>query len=352
MRRKLEAVAIRFGTDGWRAIIGDDFTFANVRVCAEALARDLSATGASGRGVVVGYDTRFGSDRFAAAVAEVLAAHDVHVWLCDRASPTPAISYNVVRLSAGAGVVITASHNPASWNGFKVKSSQGGSSPPEDVARLEKQIGTVLGDEADVPRVVLDRATSDGIVEPFDPNGPYLEQLGRLVDLGPILSADLLVVTDAMYGSGGGLMPRLFAGSAVRVVEINGRANPAFPGIAQPEPVAANLGRLRSAVPEIGAAVGLALDGDADRLGVVDEAGRYMTTLEVFSLLAHHLLGHRGIRAPISCTITMSAMVDKLGALYGVPVHRTSVGFKYVGPKMLETGSILGGEESGGDSHG
>ena len=341
-------VAIRFGTDGWRAIIGDDFTFANVRVCAEALARDLSATGASGRGVVVGYDTRFGSDRFAAAVAEVLAAHDVHVWLCDRAAPTPAISYNVVRLSAGAGVVITASHNPASWNGFKVKSSQGGSSPPEDVARLEEQIVAVLADKADVPRVVLDKATSDGIVEPFDPNGPYLEQLGRLVDLGPILSADLLVVTDAMYGAGGGLMPRLFAGSAVRVVEINGRANPAFPGIAQPEPVAANLGRLTRAVPEIGAAIGLALDGDADRLGVVDEAGRYMTTLEVFSLLAHHLLGRRGIRAPICCTITMSAMVDKLGALYGVPVHRTSVGFKYVGPKMLETGSILGGEESGG----
>jgi len=341
-------VAIRFGTDGWRAVIGDDFTFANVRVCAEAMTRDLVATGASSRGIVVGYDTRFGSDRFAAAVAEVLAAHDVHVWLCDRATPTPAVSYNVVRLSAGGGVVITASHNPASWNGFKVKSAQGGSDPPEDVARLEGHIEAVLREEADVPRVPLEKARTDGVVETFDPTNPYVEQLGRLVDLGPILSADLLVVTDAMYGAGGGLMPRLFAGSAVRVVEINGRANPAFPGIGQPEPVAANLGRLMSAVPEIGAAVGLALDGDADRLGVVGENGRYLTTLEVFSLLAHHLLARRGIRAPICCTITMSAMVDKLGARYGVPVHRTSVGFKYVGPKMLETDSILGGEESGG----
>ena len=341
-------MAISFGTDGWRAIIGEDFTFANVRVCAEALARDLAATGASTRGIVVGYDTRFGSDRFAAAVAEVLAAHDVHVWLCDGAAPTPAISYNVTRLSAAGGVVITASHNPASWNGFKVKSAQGGSSPPEDVARLEEHIAAVLREEAHVPRVDIDEAAAAGIVETFDPTGPYLDQLGRLVGLEPIRSADLLLVTDAMYGAGGGLMQRLFTGTAVRVVEINGRPNPAFPGIGQPEPVGANLGRLMSAVPEIGASVGLALDGDADRLGVVDENGRYLTTLEVFSLLAHHLLARRRISAPICCTITMSAMVDKLGALYNVPVHRTSVGFKYVGPKMLETDSILGGEESGG----
>ncbi|MBM3956934.1 MAG: phosphoglucomutase/phosphomannomutase family protein, partial [Gemmatimonadetes bacterium] len=277
-------MAIRFGTDGWRAIIGEDFTFANVRVCAEALARDLSQTGAAAAGVVVGYDTRFGSDRFASATAEVLAAHNVHVWLCERAAPTPAVSHAVVRLSAGGGVVITASHNPAAWNGFKVKTAMGSSSPPEHVARLEERIAAVLKEGAEVSRLPLHAARQAGTVETFDPTGPYLEQLGRLVDRERLRSANLLVVADAMHGAGGGLVPRLFAGSRVRVVELNGRANPAFPGMDQPEPVAANLRRLMSTVPEVGAPVGLALDGDADRLGVVDENGRYLTTLEVFSL--------------------------------------------------------------------
>jgi len=336
-------VAIKFGTDGWRAIIAEDFTFANVRICAEALARELTAGG-----VVVGYDTRFASDRFAAAVAEVLAAHDIHVWLCDGATPTPAVSYNVARLSAGGGVVITASHNPASWNGFKVKSADGGSDTPESVARLERNIDAILSDGTDVHYPSLDEAKASGTVELLDATTPYLEQLSRLVPLEPIVSSDLLVMVDAMYGAGGGLAPRFLGGGSLRLVEINGRPNPAFPGIGQPEPVGANLGRLTSGVPEIGADVGLALDGDADRLGVVDENGQYLTTVEVFSLLAHHLLARKGIRGPISCTLTMTGMVDKLGAKYGVPIHRTAVGFKYVGPKMLETDSILGGEESGG----
>jgi len=341
-------VSIRFGTDGWRALIAEDFTFANVRLCAEALARDLAATGAARRGVVVGYDTRFASDRFAAAVAEVLAAHDVRVWLCDGPAPTPAVSYAVTSHSAGGGVVITASHNPAAWNGFKVKSADGGSSPPEDVARLEEQIAGVVETGAEIARTPLDEAVAGGTVETFDAITPYLEQLGRVVNLEPILAADIRVAADAMYGAGAGLMPRLFAGSSVRVAELNGRINPAFPGIGQPEPVATNLERLMTTVPEVGADVGLALDGDADRLGVVDENGRYLTTLEVFSLLTHHLLARRGVRAAVCCTITMSAMVEKLGAHFGVPVHRTEVGFKYVGPKMLETDAILGGEESGG----
>lgn len=339
-------MTIRFGTDGWRAIIAEDYTFANVRACAEALARNLA--GQETRGVVVGFDTRFASDRFAAAVAEVLAAHDFHVWLCDCATPTPAVSYNVVRLSAAGGVVITASHNPAAWNGFKVKSALGGSDPPESVTRLEQHLDMVMNESGNVPAVPLDRALEEGTVEKIDAVGPYLDRLKELVDMQGILSSRSRVVVDSMFGAAGGLMPRLFAGNEARIVEMNGRVNPAFPGMGRPEPVGSNLSRLMSTVPELGADVGLAFDGDADRLGVVDENGKYLTTLEVFSLLAHHLLGRRKIKAPVSCTITMSAMVDKLGAHYGVPVHRTAVGFKYVGPKMLKSQSVLGGEESGG----
>ncbi|MCH7906094.1 MAG: phosphoglucomutase/phosphomannomutase family protein [Chloroflexi bacterium] len=339
---------IKFGTDGWRAIIADQFTFENVRKAAQGLAGEMLASGAAKAGAVIAWDTRFASEQFAVATAEVLAGNGIRCALATRPAPTPATSFSVIDRKAGGGVMITASHNPGSYNGFKVKSDRGGSAPPEMVDRIEAQIERIESGEVEVRRVALDEAARNGLLDRFDPTGPYLEQLERIVDVGAIKKARLKIVVDSMYGSGGGLFPRLLAGGGMELQEIHGGPNPAFPGFMQPEPIEANLGALQAAVRETGADAGIAFDGDADRVGFVDETGRYISTLEGFSTLAHHLLERRGQRGALVSTITMSSMVDRLGEAYGVDTPRTAVGFKYVGPTMLECDAMIGGEESGG----
>ena len=334
--------AIRFGTDGWRARIADEFTFENVRACAQGLANFLSATGQAGAGAVVGYDTRFLSDQFAAEVAHTLALSGVPTRLSDRAAPTPACSFAVKHFGAAAGVMITASHNPAQDNGFKVKSPAGGSAPPEMVAAVEAEVQKVLvgeGRRGDAQRARVTR---------FNPAPLYLDQLRRVVDVERLRAAKLRVVVDPMHGAGAGILPRLLRGGRLEVAEINSEPNPAFPGMKQPEPVAHNLGKLMEAVVTLGADVGIALDGDADRVGIVNEQGAYFSTLEVFSLLTHHLWERRRAPGGVACTITQSSMLDRLARRYGREVERTSVGFKYVGPAMLQSKCALGGEESGG----
>lgn len=348
MTEALSVSPIKFGTDGWRAIIAEDFTFANVRACAQGLAEELKASGNAGKGVVVAYDTRFASERFADAVAEVMAANGITTHLVDRPTPTPAGSYSVTTLKAGGGAFITASHNPGSYNGFKVKTPQGNSAPPEMVSSLEKRIAGVVAKSTAVKRTRITDALTSGQVKKFDPSPAFIAQMERLVDIKRFRQARLKVVVDAMYGAGAGYLPRLLKGGNLEVIEIHGDRNPGFPGFAQPEPVESNLGWLTEAVRANGADLGLALDGDADRLGVVDETGRYLSTLEVFSLIGHHLLARRKEKGAIVCTITMSSMVERLGEKYGVDVPRTPVGFKYVGPKMLELNALMGGEESGG----
>jgi phosphomannomutase len=340
--------AIRFGTDGWRAIIAEDFTFDNVRACAQGLADEMNSSGEAGKGLVVAYDTRFASERFADAVAEVAAANGIKVHLVDRPTPTPAGSFAVTHLKAGGGGFITASHNPGSYNGFKVKTPLGNSAPPDMVSRLEKRIAGVLAGASPVKRIRIADALQSGMVTKFDPTPPFMSQMERLLDLKRFRQGRLKVVVDSMFGAGAGYLPRLLQGGNLQVVELHGERNPAFPGFAQPEPVASNLKQLAEAVRIERADLGLALDGDADRLGVIDETGRYLSTLEVFSLIAHHLLARRGDRGAIVCTITMSSMVERLGKKYGVEVLRTPVGFKFVGPKMLEANALMGGEESGG----
>ena len=334
---------IRFGTDGWRAVVGDDYTFDNVRACAAALAAHMLDTGLANDGAVVGYDTRFISDRFAAAVAEVLSDAGIATHLFDRPGPTPAGSLAITMLNAGAGAIITASHNPAEWNGFKVKSNAGGSAPPDMVESIERHLARILSGERQLPSGV-----ARGAITEFDPVGPYSQRLGELVDAAALRAAGLRVVVDAMHGAGAGVLPSVLAGGLTEVVEIRAEPNPAFPGMGQPEPVEANLSQLANAVREQGANVGLALDGDADRLGVVDENGVYMSTLEVFSLITDHLIGRKRAGGGVACTITMSSMIDRLGEKYGAPVYRTPVGFKYVGPAMVDNGCAAGGEESGG----
>ncbi len=341
-------MTIHFGTDGWRALIAEDFTFDNVRLCAQGTAAYLKRSGLAARGLVVGYDTRFASDRFAAAVAGVVAANGIPVFLCDRPAPTPVVSYNLVTLDAGGAVVITASHNPAEWNGFKFKGESGGSAPQETVDELERLIAEAAEDAYPIEQLSLPQAEARGLLQYVDAESTYLGHAASLVDLQSIRDAGLSVVVDSMFGAGAGYFDKLLSGGATRVTEINGEANPAFPGLAQPEPLAHNLGRLLALVPSAGADVGLATDGDADRLGVVDENGRFLTTLETFALLCLYHLEVLHRRGPIVRSITMTSMVDKLGERYGVPVFDTPVGFKHLGPVMIREGALLAGEESGG----
>ncbi len=337
---------IKFGTDGWRGVISEDFTFDNVRLCAQGTADMLAANGDE-RSVVVGYDTRFGSEQFAAAVAEVFAGNGLHVLLADRPSPTPAIGFNVVAQGAGSGVVITASHNPPEWNGYKFKPDYGGSASPEIVAELEGYVANAerLGQSK---AISLAEGVKSGLVEYFDPEPLYLENLGRLVDLDRIRRAGLRVVVDSMHGSGGGYLAKLVSGGTTSSVELRGERNPSFPDMAQPEPLPHNLAGLMAKVEDSNADVGLATDGDADRLGVVDESGRFVTTLEAFALLCYYQLEVLGNRGSLVRSITMTSMIDKLGKAYGVPVFDTPVGFKYLGPVMMREDALTAGEESGG----
>ncbi len=338
---------IKFGTDGWRAIIAEEFTFDNVRLCAAAVAQYLRDQGLAGRGLVVGYDTRFASEAFGAAVAQVATAAGVPTALLDRPAPTPVVSYAIVHRGAGGGVVITASHNPPQWNGFKYKPDYGGSASPEVVEALEGIIGR-LGPVGSLPRLPLEEAAKRGLLERPDPRPAYLEQVARLVDLEGIRKAGLSIVADAMYGAGAGYLPTLLSGGATRLAEIHGERNPVFPGMSQSEPVAHNLQALFQQVVERRADVGLALDGDADRLGACDEQGRFLTPLQVFALLALYLLEVRGQRGPIVKSLTSTAMLYRLGQRYQVPVLEAPVGFKYIGPLMTEHQALIGGEESGG----
>jgi phosphomannomutase len=338
---------IRFGTDGWRGVIAEEFTFENVRLCAQGTAELMKQHGWGSRGLVVGYDTRFASAEFASAVAEVTAANGIHAQLCDRAAPTPVVSYSVVSRDAGAGVVITASHNPPQWNGFKFKPDYGGSASPQVAEELERHIARAEA-SGTVARMTVAEARDKGLIELFDPRPAYLDHIANLVDLEGIRRAGLKMVVDPMFGAGAGYLVALLGGGSTEVTEIRGERNPAFPGMSQPEPLARNLGILMSTVGEGDADIGLATDGDADRLGIVDERGRFVTSLECFALLCLHQLEVLKRRGPLVRSITMTSMIDRLGEIYGVPVFDTPVGFKYLGPTMMREDALMAGEESGG----
>ena len=338
---------IRFGTDGWRAIIAEDFTFDNVRICAQGTADYVNATGVAPRGFVIGYDTRFGSRQFAEAVAEVMTANGVPTYLCDRPAPTPVVSHSLVSLTAGAGAVITASHNPGEWNGFKFKPDYGGSASNEIVAELERHIGNAER-TGGVRRMDIREAERRGLLERFDPRPDYLNHVAQFVDVEGIRNAGLNVAVDSMYGAGAGYFSDLISGGSTRVVEVRSEVNPSFPGMAQPEPIAPNLSPLMDAVEDTTADIGLATDGDADRLGVIDDDGQFMTTTETFSLLCMHLLEVLQQSGPLVKSITMSSMIDKLAEAHDVDVIETPVGFKYLGPQMMAVNALAAGEESGG----
>jgi len=337
---------IRFGTDGWRAVIAEDFTFDNVRFCTQGVCDYLGQAGLAGDGLVIGYDNRFASEDFAAAAAEVVAGNGIRAFLSPQSVPTPVVSFGVTHRKTAGAIVITASHNPARWNGFKLRVADGTSAPSEVISEVEKYVGRAFG-AGRTERLPLEEAVAKGLVEYLDLKPPFLERVASLVDLDGIRRAKLRVIVDPMYGVGAGYLKALLDGGSIEVTEINGERNPAFPGI-NPEPIAVNLQKLSAQVAEQGADVGLASDGDADRIGVIDENGVFLTQLQVFALLCLYLLETRGERGPMVKTITATSMVDRLGEIYGVPVHETSVGFRYVAPVMIAENALIGGEESGG----
>ena len=337
---------IKFGTDGWRAIIAEDFTFDNVRACAQGVANYLNQAKLAERGLVIGYDTRFASEDFAATAAEVIAGNKIKVNLCSKAAPTPVISYAVTATKSAGAIIITASHNPARWNGFKYKDSTGASSSTELAAQIEKNANEVLS-TGGVKRLPLADGLNSGLIAYLDPDPVYFKQLERLVDLEAIRHSHLKVIVDSMYGAGIGYFRELLEGGEIEVIEINGKRNPSFPGV-NPEPIAKNLTKLSSLIKEQKADVGLANDGDADRIGIVDEKGNFLNQHQVFALLVLYFLEVRGERGAIIKTLSDTVMIDRLGKQFNVPVYKTPVGFKYVAPLMIEKDALIGGEESGG----
>jgi alpha-D-glucose phosphate-specific phosphoglucomutase len=336
---------ILFGTDGWRGVIAEDYTFDNVRRAAQGFASYLLEQGRQGQWVIVGHDKRFQSENFAAAASEVLAANGLNVYLTDGATPTPVIAYAVVDKKACGAVNITASHNPATDNGFKVRDPNGGAIDPEGLT----QIQALIPDSVEtVKRTRIKDAMRDGKVVMFDASEAYTENILKLVDVQPIKDAGFTVVVDAMWGNGAGWFTRLLEGGRTKIIEIHNTRNPAFPEMKRPEPIRPNIDVGLRATVENHADVLLITDGDADRCGIGDENGEFINQLRVYALLALYLLEVRGERGPIVKTLSTTTMLNKLGQLYNVPVYETGVGFKYVAPKMMETGALIGGEESGG----
>ena len=336
---------ISFGTDGWRGVIAEDYTFDNVRRAAQGFASYLIEKGFGGKWVVVGHDKRFASENFAAAVAEVLAGNGLNVYLTDGATPTPVIAFAVVDKKACGAVNITASHNPPTDNGFKVRDPNGGAIDPEGLSRIE---ALIPDSPSEAKRVPIQDAKRDGKVVVFDASEAYIKNLHKLVNIQRIKDAGFVVMMDAMWGNGAGGFTRLLEGGKTKVIEIHNERNPSFPEMKRPEPIRPNVDVGLKATVTNKADVLLITDGDADRCGIGDENGEFIDQLRVYALLALYLLEIRGERGDIVKTLSTTTMLNKLGKIYNVPVHETGVGFKYVAPKMIETNAMIGGEESGG----
>lgn len=340
-----EPTTIVFGTDGWRARIGDEFTFDNVRRCADGVARYVADRGEQAKGVVIAFDRRFASEHFAQAAAEVLLARDIPVALAVRAVPTQMSSYEVVERGAAAGIVITASHNPWVDNGFKVKAPTGAAAGADILGVIEAQLARNGG--IAIERRPLADAEAAGLVDWFDPYDGYERFVRRTVDVDALKTADVHVLVDPMWGAGSGWLSRLLSGGRIRVTEIHQERNPYFGGV-NPEPIRPNIDEALGMLAGGGFDLGLLLDGDADRAGAADERGVFIHQLEVTGLLMYYLAEHRGWRDPVVVSVNNTSMAAHLGERYGIATFETPVGFKFIGPKMMETGAMMGAEESGG----
>jgi alpha-D-glucose phosphate-specific phosphoglucomutase len=332
---------IKFGTDGWRGVIADDYTYENVRKVACAIARYVVRAEKPGAGVLVGYDTRFGSENFAQVAAEVVSAAGMPVWVAEKACPSPALSLLVKQRKAAGGIMITASHNPPKWNGVKFKASYGSSALPSIVEQVEKELAVVL--KKGVPALPPHAEK----IKTLDILSPYVETIEKLVDWERIRAAGFRFVVDPMHGAARGLLHGLMTKHGIACDEIRGNRDPLFGGV-NPEPIEPHVEALRRAVLAGKYDAGLCADGDGDRIGAMDRDGTFITPHQIFSILLWHLAGTRGISGDVAKTFSSTKMLDKIAEKFGRKIFETPIGFKYICELMLERDILLGGEESGG----
>ncbi|HTC92861.1 MAG TPA: phosphoglucomutase/phosphomannomutase family protein [Terriglobales bacterium] len=328
---------IKFGTDGWRGVIADDFTFENVRLAAAAIASYVLKNEDASKGLVVAYDTRFGSQRFAQIVAETLAAAGIAVGLAHESTPTPALSYAVKHFGTAGGVVVTSSHNPWNWNGVKFKAKYGGSATPSIIAKIE----------AELRAGAAPRAATPGKITITDFKRPYIEAITKFVDLDRIAKAHFKFAIDAMYGAGRGMLARIFRERGIEFVEIRGEVNPLFPGI-NPEPIEPHVRMLQETVVREKCHAGFVTDGDADRIGAVAEDGSFVDSHKIYSVLLRWLLERKKWPGEVVRAFNTTRMLDRIAARYGRKLHECGIGFKFICDLMLERDILIGGEESGG----
>jgi alpha-D-glucose phosphate-specific phosphoglucomutase len=338
-------LAIHFGTDGWRAVISEDFTFDNVRRVAQAIAEYFIEIGGTGAPIVVGFDTRFLSDRYAVEVARVLAGNNLIVQLANADAPTPAVSYAVKNHNACGGVMITASHNPPRYNGIKLKAANGGSALSQDTRRVEALLDS--GSPFSLNIADLETAIADRRIIRFDPAPAYEALLETLLDRASMQTLPGRVVVDAMHGAGRDYIRDFLIGTGWEVTQIRGDMNPGFGGI-HPEPILPHLNALVDAVKESHGAFGLATDGDADRIGAVDEDGCFVSPHVIFALALRYLVETRGLRGSVVKTVSTTLMIDRICRDYGLTLHETPVGFNHIADLMAKDDVLIGGEESGG----
>ena len=333
---------IEFGTDGWRGIISEDFTFNNVRLVSEGIANYVNSNREAGKGIVVGYDARFLSAEYAADCAAVLAGKGIKVWLADSILTTPALSWHVRDYAAAGGVMITASHNPGEYNGLKFKAAYGGSASPEIMAEIKKCVRPLEESGRSFPKVAMSPA-----VEYFSPRAKYLEHVKAMLDKKTLAGFKGKVVFDVMHGAAMGYPSELAKEYGLDMLEVHSEFNPSFGGT-NPEPIEKNLATLRQAMREHKAYVGLATDGDGDRIGAMDADGRFINPHQIMALLIKYFVEKRGWNGSIALTVTVSELVKRVANKYGLKLYETPVGFKYITTLMINEDILLGGEESGG----
>ncbi len=346
---------IHFGTDGWRAVISDSFTFGNLRMVAQAIADAIASEhwdkheGIDSRKVVIGFDTRFLSDRYAGEVARVMAANGFTVLLAQSDSPTPAISYAVKHHQAAGGIMITASHNAPRYNGVKLKAAYGGSALPEQCRRVEVYIND-NEEQARGPNLMdFKKARENGLIQKFNPLSAYFEHLKTLINTEIIAENPQRFVVDSMFGSGRGTIRAFLHGTGCEINEIRGEMNPGFGGV-HPEPIGKYLSPLTSAIGAGMGNFGLATDGDADRIGAMDERGMFVDPHKIMALAFKYLVEQRGLSGAVVRTVSTTRMIDRLAKKYGVAVYETPVGFNHIADHMMSKDVLIGGEESGGIS--
>lgn len=350
---------INFGTDGWRAVISDTFTFHNLRQVSQAIADAVASEGwlnglvidppPDPKKMVVGFDTRFLSDRYAREAARVLAANGFKVFLCQADAPTPVISYAVKHLNAIGGIMITASHNAPRYNGVKLKAAYGGSALPELCRKVEVYLNDNEAQGRGPNLIDYEIARKDGSITRFNPLPDYYDHLRTLIDFNVIAENPQYLVVDSMYGAGRGVMRGILEGSGCEVHEIRNELNPGFGGV-HPEPIGKYLNALSGAICMGKGSLGLATDGDADRIGAMDERGVFVDPHKIMALALRYLAEKRGLKGSVVRTVSTTRMIDLLAERYGLTVHETPVGFNHIAEYMLKEDVLIGGEESGGIS--